>query len=125
MQCFEHRIEGSCGGLAQMGLEFREGHLDGVQVLGVLGQEEHPCASRSDGGFGPGALVDAEVVKDDDIAGLERWRQLGLDIDVEGGAIPWRRGSPRARSGPRGAGLRVKRHPKLTLDRHPILTPLV
>lgn len=70
-----------------MGLEFGEGHLDRVQVWGVLGQEEHPRATRPDSGFGLCALVDGEIVEDDDIAWLERRRQLGLDIDIEGGAV--------------------------------------
>lgn len=87
VQGVKERVEYSRGGLAQMGLKFREGHLDRVQVREVLGQEEHPCASRPDSGFGPCALVDAEVVKDDDVAGRQRRRQLDLDIVVEGGAV--------------------------------------
>lgn len=87
MQGGKEGVEGSRGGLAQMGLEFGEGHLDRVQVRGVVRQEEHPRATRPDGGFGLCALMDAEVVKDDDIAGFERGRQSGLDIDVGGGAV--------------------------------------
>jgi hypothetical protein len=44
-------------------------------------------APRARTGFGPGALVNTEVVKDDDVAGRERRRQLDLDVDVEGGAV--------------------------------------
>ena len=74
----------------------RKGHLDRVQVGGVLRQEQHPCASGAHGGFGFGTFVDGQAVEDDDISGPKRWGELGLDVDVEGVAIhragdhPWR-----------------------------------
>ena len=69
----------------------------GVWVWGVLRQEQHPCAASAQGSLGLGAFVNREIVEDDDIAALQRWRQLGLDIDIEGCTIhrawddPWRR----------------------------------
>ena len=69
--------------------------IDRVQIGRVLGQEQHPRAFGLHGGLGFGALVDREIVEDDDIAGRKRWGELGLDVDVEGlpvhcaGDHPW------------------------------------
>ena len=82
-----------------MGLEFGKGHLDGVEIGAIGRQEEEPRAPFLENGLGLLALVAGEVVEDDDITGLERWRQLGLHIGLEGLPVhrpvddPWRRQS--------------------------------
>ena len=65
-------VVGSGADAPQMGLELCEGELDGVQVRTVRRQEEEPGAALSEGLGGAGALVCAEVVEDDDGAGLEQ-----------------------------------------------------
>ncbi len=70
-----------------MGLELGEGHLDRVEVGGVGRQEQEPGAALAEDFGGPGAAVHREVVEDDDVALAELRRELGLDPDVEGGAV--------------------------------------
>ena len=48
------------------------------------GQEQEPGTDRLQTFGCPGALVDGEVVENDDVAALERGRELGFDISVEG-----------------------------------------
>ena len=43
-------VAGAPGGLSQPVLELGEDHLDGIEVWGVLGQEEEPGARGADGG---------------------------------------------------------------------------
>ena len=66
-----------------MRVEFGEGHLDRVQVGAIGGQEQEPGADPLQTLGCPGALVDGEVVENDDVAALERGRELGFDINVE------------------------------------------
>ena len=80
-------VLGSGGGLAQPVLELGEEHLDRVQVGGVLGQEEEPRAGGADGLADRGALVRAEIVHDDDVAGPERRHQDLLDVEPEALAV--------------------------------------
>ena len=80
-------IVGSRGGLADQGLEFREGHFDGVEVGAVGRQKEGPSADRFEhlGGFG--AFVAGEIVEDDHITGLQARRKLGFDVELEALAV--------------------------------------
>ena len=68
-------------------LEFGEHLLDGVEVWAIGGQEQQACALVADGGADGIALVTAEVVHDDDIAGLERGGEELFDIALEAFAI--------------------------------------
>ena len=80
-------VLGSGGGLAQPMLELGEEHLDRVQVGRVLRQEEEPGAGGADGLPDRGALVRAEVVHDDDVAGPQRRHQHPLDVEPEAVAV--------------------------------------
>ena len=77
-------------------LELGEGHLDGVQVGAVWGQEQEPGAMVLEDAGGLGALVDGQVIEDHDVAPGQGRGELGFDPQVEGGAIhrlvddPWR-----------------------------------
>src|SRR5215471_3874664 len=76
-------IAGSAGSLAQPMLEFGEEHLDGVEVRGVLGQEEEPGAGGPDGTAHRFGAVRTQIVHDDDVAWLERGNEDLFDIEQE------------------------------------------
>jgi hypothetical protein len=54
-----------------MTLELGKGHFDGVEVRAIGGQVAHARAFGGDQPGDGGSLVDAKIVEDDDIAGLE------------------------------------------------------
>jgi hypothetical protein len=68
-------------------LDFGEGLLDRIEVRRVFGQEPEPGAGRLDGVADGFALVAAEIVHDDNVAGLQSWEQLLVDIGAEAFAI--------------------------------------
>ena len=75
-----------CANIAQQMLEFGEDLLDRVQVWRVFRQEEELGAGRADElayGFG---FVTAEIVHDDDVAGMKRGDEDLFDIGPE--ALP-------------------------------------
>lgn len=63
-----------------MCFEFGEGHLDRVQVRAVWREEEEPCPSLFEDGFGLLAFVAGQVIEDDHVTALERRGQLGFNI---------------------------------------------
>ncbi len=72
-----------------MGFKLCEGHFDGIEV-GAIGWQEHdPCAFRLDGLLGGLALVGWQIVHDDDIAFVEGWGELFLDISLEDAPVHW------------------------------------
>lgn len=72
-------FDGSFSGLAEQGLELGEDLLDGIEIRAIGRQEEQACAGRTDGLAHGLALVAAEIVHDDDIAGFERGHEALLD----------------------------------------------
>ena len=58
-------LERSCTDAAEMGLQLEEGHLDGVEIGTVGGQEREPAALRFEHLCGDIALVGCEGVEDD------------------------------------------------------------
>ena len=82
--------------LSQPVLELGEELLDRIEVGRVFRQEEALGAGLSDGRPHGLALVRAEIVHDDDVAGLEGGHEHGLDIEAEALAVdrpvdePWR-----------------------------------
>ncbi len=83
----------------------------GLRSGGVLGQEQEPGAGLADGLSHGLGLVRAEVVHDDDVAGLEGWDQHVLHIDAEALAVdrpvdePGRIDSVVAQRGEEGRGV--------------------
>ena len=67
--CGADGFDGSRGGFAQQVLELGEDLLDRVQVGRVFRQEEELGAGRADELAHGFALVAAEIVHDDDVAG--------------------------------------------------------
>jgi len=63
------------GGVAQMALELGKGHFNGVEVGAIGRQIAHGGAFGLDQPGDGRGLVDAEVVEDDDIAGVQFWAQ--------------------------------------------------
>lgn len=70
-----------------MRFEFREGHFDRVEIRAVRRGEEEPCTACLEDGLGLFTFVAGEIVEDHDVAGIERWGELGFDIGFEGGAV--------------------------------------
>lgn len=64
-----------------------EGLLDRVEVGRVWRQIPEPGACGADHLPDGGRLVGAEIVHDDDVAGLEHWHELLLDIGAEALAV--------------------------------------
>jgi hypothetical protein len=61
--------------------------LDGIEIGTIRRQEEKVRADSADGPAHGVALVAAEIVHDDDVAGLERWYEELLDIGFEAFAV--------------------------------------
>ncbi len=80
-------LDGSSVGFAQQGLELCEDLLDRVEVGRVGRQEEELGAGGADGAADGLAFVAAEIVHDDDVAGLERRDEELLDIGAEALAV--------------------------------------
>lgn len=50
-------------------------------------QEQEPSATLANQVGGALALVEADIVENDDVAGREPWSDLGLDVALEGRAV--------------------------------------
>ena len=68
-------------------LDLGEGLLDGIKVGGIFRQEPQSGANRLDGVADDLGFVGAEIVEDDDVAGLEGRDQLLAHIGVETFAV--------------------------------------
>ncbi len=79
-------VIGSHGSFSQMGLQLGKGHLDRIEIRRILRQEQEPGAYFAQHLCGNSAFVNRQVVQNDDAA-VERWGELGFDIDVEGIAV--------------------------------------
>ena len=104
-------IDSSFGGLSEHCLELCEGHFDGVEVGRIGWQEEEPRATPLNDLSNPIALVGAQIVEDDDVAGRKRWGEYALDINLKDHPVhgsvdhEWRRDRVVAQSGDEGGGL--------------------
>jgi hypothetical protein len=79
---------GASSGLAQVGFEFGEGHLDWIEVRAVGGQVVHTCAAGFDQGFDRSDFMGGQVVQNYDVAGAQfRAKYLlqicGKDLGVD------------------------------------------
>jgi len=66
-----------------MSFELGKGHFDRVEIWTVWRQEQEPCAALLQDRLCFATLVAGEVVENDDIARLQCWSELGLDIGVK------------------------------------------
>jgi hypothetical protein len=69
--------------------ELGKEHLDGVEIWGVLGQEEELGAHSPDGGADRLASMRSEIVHDDDVVWSQGWGEDLFDIEQEALAIDW------------------------------------
>ena len=69
----------ACCGFTQVRLQLAEGLLDRVEIGGVGRQEQEPCAALAHQFGGALALVEADIVEDDDVTRLQFGRQLRLE----------------------------------------------
>lgn len=79
--------EGSGGLFSQQRLEFGEGHLNRVEIGRVGGQVQEPGTTLSHQFCDPLALVEGDVVENDDVASSQFGDELGLDIGLEAGLV--------------------------------------
>jgi hypothetical protein len=80
-------VAGAPFGLSQPVFELGKEHLDGIEIWGVLGQEEEPGADGPDGGADRLASMGSEIVHDDDIVWSKGWGEDLFDIEQEALAI--------------------------------------
>ena len=73
--------------LSDQGLQFGEGHLNGIKVGRVFGQEQEPGADVGQRLCRPRTFVHIEIIEDDHIAASQARHQLGADIGIEGRAV--------------------------------------
>ena len=105
------RVDRSTAGLAHDGFEFGEAQLDRVEVGAVGRQEAQRRAGRFNGLAYAGDFVSGEIVRDDDVAGLQRRHEDLFDVGAEAGPVHRsiqdpRGGEPRhAQRGDEGAAL--------------------
>src|SRR5260221_14655827 len=73
--------ENSAGGdLAQVSLEFAEGHLDRVKVGGILRQRAKGCSRGLDRLADAGDFVGSKIIDHHDIGSLQRWYEAMFNI---------------------------------------------
>ena len=91
------RLDGSAAGRADDGFQLREAELDGIEIGAIRRQIHERRANALNRAADAGHFVDAEIVGDDEVAGLERRDQYLLDVGEEARAVdravahPWRR----------------------------------
>ena len=79
-------VNGARGNLTQQVLELGKDLFDGVQVGRIFRQEDQLGAGRADEPANDFTLVAAEIVHDDDVAGMKRGDEDLFDIGPE--ALP-------------------------------------
>ena len=80
-------LDGSFRGLAQQRLQFGEGLFDGIEVGTVGRQVEQRGTDCFDSAAHARQLVAAKIVHDDDVAGLQNWREDLVHIGLKRLAI--------------------------------------
>ena len=75
--------DGALRKLAQVSLEFAEGHLDRIKVRRVLRQIAKRCASRLDRLHDAGNFVGGQIIDHNDVVWLERRHEALFDIGQE------------------------------------------
>src|ERR1700753_4245849 len=80
-------LDGSLLSLSHPMLDLGERLLDGIEVRRIFWQEPQPCAGSLDGVADRPGFVGAEIVENDDVAGLEGWDQLLAHIGAKALAV--------------------------------------
>src|ERR1700758_2427275 len=79
----QQTANGALSCLAQMRLQFAEGHLDGIEVRRVGRQINQCCPRRFDRLSDAGHLVDRQIVHHDNVAALEGRNKILFHISKE------------------------------------------
>jgi hypothetical protein len=79
--------DGSCGGFAEACFDLGEDLFDGIEIRAVGREVRNTRPACLDRFADARNFVNADVVHDDDVAGLQRWRQHLLDIGLEAQAV--------------------------------------
>src|SRR3977135_2860440 len=69
--------------------QFGKDLFDGVEVWGIGRQEQKPGSGGPDGAAHRLALVATEIVEDDDVARLQRWKQNLVHIGPQARPVDW------------------------------------
>src|SRR5674476_1274911 len=80
-------LHGALGAFAQRSFEFRERHLDGIEVWRICRQIAECCTDSVDCLAYPVDLVGPQIIREHDVAFCQRWREHLLDIGHERGSI--------------------------------------
>src|SRR5450759_5551683 len=80
-------LHGALGVFAQRSFEFRERHLDGIEVWRICRQIAECCTDSVDCLAYPVDLVGPQIIREHDVAFCQRWREHLLDIGHERGSI--------------------------------------
>lgn len=80
-------FDSSFSSLSEQRFQLGEHLLDGIEIGAIGRQEEKPRSDSTDGPAHGVTLVAAEIVHDDDVAGLERRHEELLDIGFEAFAV--------------------------------------
>jgi hypothetical protein len=81
--CAVDARDGALCELAQVRLEFAEGHLDRIKIRRVLRQIAKRCASSLDRLCDASNFVRGQIIHHDDVVGLERRHEALFDIGQE------------------------------------------
>src|SRR6266404_4061810 len=88
------------GDLAQVSLEFAEGHLDRVKVGGILRQIAKGCSPGLDRLADAGDFVGSKIIDHHDVVSLQRWHETMFKLAMGGLQRLERLGLAQARAGP-------------------------
>src|ERR1035437_4849228 len=76
-------LHSALGAFAQRSFEFRERHLDGIEVWRICRQIAECCTDSVDCLAYPVDLVGPQIIREHDVAFCQRWREHLLDIGHE------------------------------------------
>jgi hypothetical protein len=91
--------DGPGGNLAQESLEFAEGHLDRVQIGGILRQIAKGCSRGLNRLTNAGDFVGSKIIDHHDVVSLQCWHEAMFDISRPAG----RPSMPKREDGERSA----------------------
>ena len=81
------RLDGPAAGRADDGFQLGEAEFDGVEIGAVRRQIQEGRAGARNRGAHTGDLVDVEVVRDDEVPGVERGDENLFDVCQKAGAV--------------------------------------
>jgi hypothetical protein len=80
-------LDGPAAGCAEDGFQLGEAEFDGIEIWAVRGQIHEGRAGARNRAADAGDFVDVEVVRDDEVPGVERGDENLFDVGQEAGAV--------------------------------------